>query len=115
MTVSLKFLYVTVSIMTPRKMTLSIMTLSIMTLSIKTLSIMTLSTRTFSIMSVSINVLYVTLSINGMQHLRQWQCSAIMLNVVMLSVTVPCPKIYLTKFVRSFVNTSPGSYFKIII
>jgi hypothetical protein len=65
-------------------MTLSIMTLSIMTLSIMTLSIMTLSI----IMTLSMIDMLMTVCINdSQQKCTQHNNTAIMQNVVMLSVT----------------------------
>ncbi len=50
-----------------------------------TLSIMTRGIMTFSIMILSIKSIFETLSINDTQHLST---SAIMMNVIMLSVTI---------------------------
>ncbi len=60
------------------------MTFIIMTLNLTKFSIMKLNITTFSIMTLNINGLFVTLSINDIQHNK----SAIVLSVFMLSVMI---------------------------
>jgi hypothetical protein len=63
------------------------MTFSILTLSLLTFSILTLSIMTFSILILSKNGLFTTLSISDNQH-KSTVLSAIIINVIMLSVSV---------------------------